>query len=397
MEADQTIVPVHLDNRPLLGVQWQGAIYIDAMLPFSLRSAPKIFTAIADALKWILRHRGTRLVWHYIDDFIFCGPPASTECARTFDSALTACSELGVPVSAHKVEGPATDITVLGIRVNSITQTLSLPDDKLECLQHLLTAWGDKTYCTRWKLQSLVVILDHVCKVIQLGRSFIRRMLDLLRCTEPTAARQRHFTRLNLAFRTDLQMWHTFVADWNGVSILPSLRPISVEVVSDASGSWGCGAYWYAHWFQLQWSTRAHPLSIAVKELLPVVVAAATWGPLWAATSRVCFHCDNQSVVHDIQSRASRHPHMVHLLRCLAFLEARYQLEFSCVHIPGIRNDLADDLSRDRLSSFLHKVPEASRSPTPVSQQLIDLLMDTSSTWLTPTSISLFVSTASRA
>ena len=117
-----------------------------------------------------------------------------------------------------------------------------------------------------------------------------------------------------------------------------------------------------------------------------MVMAAATWGPLWAVTSRVRFHCDNQSVVHDIQSRTSRHPHMMHLLRCLVFLEARYQLKFSCVHIPGICNDQADDLSRDRLSSFLHKVPEASHSPIPVSQQLIDLVMDTSSTWLSPTS-----------
>ena len=58
----------------------------------------------------------------------------------------------------------------------------------------------------------------------------------------------------------------------------------------------------------------------------------------------------------------------MNLLRCLAFLEAQYQLEFSCVHIPGICNDLADDLSHNRLSSFLNKVPEASRSPTPVSQ-----------------------------
>ena len=397
IESAYRIVPVHPDDRPLLGIQWQGAIYIDAILPFGLRSAPKMFMAIADALEWILRHHGTRLVWHYIDDFIFCGPPASTECARALDSALTACSELGMPVSAHKVEGPATDITVLGIRVNSITQMLSLPDDKLERLQHLLTAWGDKTHCTRRELQSLVGILNYACKVVWPGRSFIRRMLDLFRRTEPTAARQRHFTRLNLAFRADLQWWRMFVVDWNGVSILPNPRPISVEVVSDASGTWGCGAYWHPHWFQLQWSTRAHPLSIAVKELLPVVVAAATWGPSWAATSRVRFHCDNQSIVHDIQSRTSRHPHMMHLLRCLAFLEARYQLEFSCVHIPGIRNDLADDLSRDRLSSFLHKVPEASRSPTPVSQQLINLLMDTSSSWLSPTWTSLFASATSRA
>ena len=63
---------------------------------------------------------------------------------------------------------------------NSITQTLSLPDDKLERLQHLLTAWGDKTHCTCRELQSLIGILNHACKVVRPGRSFIRRMLDLL-------------------------------------------------------------------------------------------------------------------------------------------------------------------------------------------------------------------------
>jgi len=45
------LVPVHPDDRPLLGVMWKGAYYIDAMLPFGLRSAPKIFTAVADALE----------------------------------------------------------------------------------------------------------------------------------------------------------------------------------------------------------------------------------------------------------------------------------------------------------------------------------------------------------
>ena len=201
IESAYRIVAVHPDDRPLLDIQWQSTIYIGAILPFGLQSPPKIFMSIADALKWILRHRSTCLVWHYIDDFIFCGPPASTECARALDSALTACSELGMPVSAHKVLGLATDITVLGIWVNSITQTLSLPDDKLERLQHLLTAWGDKTHCTDRELQSLVGIINHTCRVVRPGRSFIRRMLDLLQRTEPTAARQRHFTRLNLAFR----------------------------------------------------------------------------------------------------------------------------------------------------------------------------------------------------
>ena len=49
------VVPVHPDDRWLLGMQWEGALYIDKTLPFGLRSAPKIFTALAYAAMWILR------------------------------------------------------------------------------------------------------------------------------------------------------------------------------------------------------------------------------------------------------------------------------------------------------------------------------------------------------
>ena len=33
------LVPVHPDDRQLLGFQWQGARYADGMLPFGLQSA----------------------------------------------------------------------------------------------------------------------------------------------------------------------------------------------------------------------------------------------------------------------------------------------------------------------------------------------------------------------
>ena len=48
------ILPVHPDDQPLLGVTWQGNVYMDRSLPFGLRSAPKIFNAVADVLAWIL-------------------------------------------------------------------------------------------------------------------------------------------------------------------------------------------------------------------------------------------------------------------------------------------------------------------------------------------------------
>ena len=76
------VVPVHPNDRWLLGMQWEGALYIDKTLPFGLRSAPKLFTALADAAMWILRQEGINFVIHYGDDFLVIGAPDTQECAQ---------------------------------------------------------------------------------------------------------------------------------------------------------------------------------------------------------------------------------------------------------------------------------------------------------------------------
>ena len=48
------IMPVHPEDRLLLGMKWRGELLVDGALPFGLRSAPKLFTALADALLWIM-------------------------------------------------------------------------------------------------------------------------------------------------------------------------------------------------------------------------------------------------------------------------------------------------------------------------------------------------------
>ena len=64
-------LPVHPHDQFLLRVQWEGITYTDLALPFGLRSAPKIFSAVADALQWILVQKGITNLLHYLDDFIF--------------------------------------------------------------------------------------------------------------------------------------------------------------------------------------------------------------------------------------------------------------------------------------------------------------------------------------
>ena len=70
--------------------------------------------------------------------------------------------------------------------------------------------------------------------------------------------------------------------------------------------------------FHLRWNNDSAYFGIAVKELIPVVVAAVVWGRSWQGHVIHC-QCDNQAVVLVINSRSSPEPHMMHVLRCLFF------------------------------------------------------------------------------
>ena len=67
------MVPVHPEDRKLLGMQWKDHVYIDTCLPFGLRSAPRIFTEVADMLEWCAKQQGVSHLMHYLDDHITWG------------------------------------------------------------------------------------------------------------------------------------------------------------------------------------------------------------------------------------------------------------------------------------------------------------------------------------
>ena len=53
------LVPIHPTDCPFLGVSWCDSVFVDCQLPFGLASAPAIFSAIAEALKWVLTFEAT--------------------------------------------------------------------------------------------------------------------------------------------------------------------------------------------------------------------------------------------------------------------------------------------------------------------------------------------------
>ena len=160
--------------------------------------------------------------------------------------------------------------------------------------------------------------------------------------------------------------------EWNGVSLFHHQLP-SVHVFSDASGSFGCGALipdeaWYNQEWPSCWATK----DIATKELVPIVVAAVLWGPLWAGR-HVLFHTDNFAVVQVIQNLNATEPLLCSLLQCLYFYFAYYQFTLTTAHIPGVKNVATDALSRNNLPLFHSLFPQVPRHTIP--HNLIELYL----------------------
>ena len=307
---------------------------------------------------------------HYVDDLITAGPADSMQCAHNLSTALAVCKQLGLPLNSGKCEGPAMVLVVLGIKLDSVNQVARLPADKLVALQGLISSWLQRTckHCNRCELESLIGHLHHAAKVVWPGRTFLCRMIDLL-CY---FRKMDHLIRLNSEFHLDLLWWHQFLSQWHGVSfwLFPGLLPVAdVEVSSDVAGSLGYGTFLKGFWFAGSWAPSQQQQAITYKELFPVVIAAHVWGHWWCR--KYVLFCSDDAVVHIVNSRTSKVPCLMRLLRSLLFAAACHSFTFSAQHVPGITNQIADALSRFRWQEFRQLVPHAQLHPTPIPPDLL--------------------------
>ena len=373
------LLPVHPADRHILAMRWNNNIYIDTCLPFGLRSAPKLFNILADLLLWIVEAKGVSPILHYLDDFLILAPPSSDTCLNNLNTVKEVCSQLGIPLALEKLEGPSQSLTFLGIVLDTKRIEARLPEDKLLRIRTQLAAWLGRKKATKCEILSLVGLLQHATKVVKPGRTFISRMYS-----KAAKLKELHYyTNLTKDFRSDLHWWHIFVNSWNGISFFESIHPQTTadyHITTDASGSWGCGGCFNEHWLQYAWPTGWSSVSIMAKELVPIVFSCAVWGPLLSKRS-IEFHCDNRSLVDAIKKGSSRDDMVLHLLRCLWFFTAIFNIKITTSHIPGVSNSSADMLSRNQAKDFLVANPQASQRPTPLPPSLLLIVSPSKLDW----------------
>ena len=326
--------PVNPADHHLLSIYWQGKFYVDKCLPFGLRSAPGIFNSIAEAIQWIAKEKfNVSYLIHYLDDF-FTASSTATACGENLEQTIGVCDDLGAPVKPEKVEGPVKEIAFLGIHIDSNNMTVSLPHEKKEELRNKIEEFVNKKKATKRELLSLIGKLSFACKVLPAGRIFLRRMIDL-----STTVKELHYhIYLSQDFTKDLQWWRQILPGWSGSTFILEPEwstPKSFHFYTDASGGISYRAYWNGHWFNGTWKEGQERKDIQWKELLVIVMAAATWGHCWTG-KRIMAHCDNQAVCDIWRKGSSRNRDLMDLVRSLYHIAASYNFNIIVVHIPGV-------------------------------------------------------------
>lgn len=359
------IIPIHPEHHHLLGFMWEGQYYYDTCLPMGCSVSCQIFERLSTAIQWILTTKlNVSHMSHILDDFILFGKPSTPTCQQHLQAFLLLANSLNLPVKHEKTIQPTTCAVLHGIEVNTSTMSICLPSDKLNEAREKIANIKARKKTTLQQLQSLLGTLNFACRVVVPGRAFLRRLYDLTRGVQS----RHHKIRLTCETRRDLQVWDMFLTNFNGTTMfLPNewTSSTSIKLFTDASGhSYAAvlGAQWFNGKFPQQW----HDKNIALKELLPIVLAVKVWSSL-LSNKRILFMTDNQAIVHIINRQTSKDKDIMFLVRSLVLTSLSCNLHFSAKHIPGKHNKIADLLSRSQVETAHDWAPWLEENPTVVN------------------------------
>ena len=105
-------------------------------------------------IKYIMAFLGFKRLYPYIDDLIYVSLPS--EIHQAYLVLLDLLAKLGLEISTQKLVQPTTSAVCLGIQVDTIAKTISIPSEKLSEIKNLCQAFVSKKTCTNRQLQSLL-------------------------------------------------------------------------------------------------------------------------------------------------------------------------------------------------------------------------------------------------
>ena len=342
-------------SKRVTGLKWQfgsKTVYLrDTRLCFGSKLGPGIFHRISQAVRRMLVRRGLTATVVYLDDF-FIKADTFEDCLAALNLLISLLRKLGFNINWKKVVDPTTRITFLGIEVDSIAMCLRLPDEKLVQVRQELSRFLLRKRASKKQLQSLAGKLNFCASVVYGGRVFSRRIINTINLLKEGS----HKIKLSSSIKADILWWHSFMASFNGRSMLLDRQPVT-SVFTD-SCNLGAGAIYDGDWFYVNWQLdwpEVADFHINNKELLAIFLAIGRWAPAWA-NKRIYIQTDNVTSVATINKCTSANPFIMSCLRTIFWLSAKYNFHVTARYLPGLSNTVADSISRINEPGKLEKI-----------------------------------------
>ena len=199
----------------LLGLVWDNVMYVDTCLPFSAQDGTQIFQRISDAIRFGMRQMGYSII-NYIDASV------------SYHCLLDLLRRFGLDISKKKLCPSSTKAVCLGIEIDTIRRTISVPEDKLRCICQIVDVWGSKRFCSVRQLQSLLRHLMYIQKCVRPSLFFVNRILELLRANYDAKS-----ITMTHDFRRDIRWFKKFLGHFNGTAFYDH-KPIQEVLELDA-------------------------------------------------------------------------------------------------------------------------------------------------------------------
>ena len=217
--------------------------FIDKALPFGGSISCSHFQRVSNGIAHLVTFRMRKKNVNYLDDFLFAAL-SKLLCNGQIREFIHICDTIGMPVNMEKTFWATTVLVFLGFLINTETQTVSIPVEKikkgLSLIDKVLTCHSKKV--TLEQLQQICGFLNFLGKCIVPGRAFTRRLY----AHGAGVLKPHHHIRVNNEMRLDLETWRTFLLHPTAfcrpfMDFSKKWSAKDIDFYTDASGKIGYG------------------------------------------------------------------------------------------------------------------------------------------------------------
>ena len=348
--------------------QWYH--FMDKCMPFGDSINCSHFQHFSNAVAHIVRTRTGKDLVNYLDDYLFV-TLLKLMCNAQIDLFLTICKKINFPVSMEKTFWASMCLVFLGLLIDMVAMTVSIPVDKIErglkMINEVLDKKPAKCKVTLKQLQKICGFLNFLGRCIVPGRAFTRRLYTVTTVSDKAKQRavkklkSHHHIRVSMEMCLDLSMWKQFLQHPSVycrpfIDFSKDVMAETINIFSDASHNWnlGMGATCHASWMYQMWDpvfVKDKEPSIAYLELYALTAGVIQWIHHFQ-NRRVTLFCDNQSMVSMVNTTTLSCKHCMILIRLLVLKCLVHNVRVFAMFVPSKENVFADMLSHNRIKRF---------------------------------------------